>query len=137
MTPNYSLNYARSGSANSTASTSPLDDRSHRSAPAPFSPNEALIFMRFRELMSARGNALLQLFLPVLNDRNRRHSCPYQKFRRCHRMRPATRGASKLTGRSESDGNHPHSASSDLPGRSCGILLIRPGVDADVWASVS
>ena len=65
MTPNYSLNYARSGSANSTASTSPLDGRSHRSAPAPFSPNEALIFIGFRALF-------LKRFLPVQHDHHAR-----------------------------------------------------------------
>jgi len=83
MTPNYSLNYARSGSANSTASTSPLDGRSHRSAPAPFSPNEALIFIGFRALF-------LKRFLPVLNDRNRRHSPSSAAYKSSNRPSAAT-----------------------------------------------
>jgi hypothetical protein len=49
-TPNHSRKYARSGSANSAASTAPLVRRSHRSAPGPFSSTLAKIFMEFREL---------------------------------------------------------------------------------------
>jgi hypothetical protein len=47
--PTYSLNDARSGPANLSASTSPLDVRSRRSQTSPVLANAKLIFMTFRE----------------------------------------------------------------------------------------
>src|SRR5262249_46737682 len=67
-TPTVSLKCARSGSSNSTASKSPLARSTSPLAPAPFSQRAPLTFMPFRELLSARGNALLQLFAPVHGD---------------------------------------------------------------------
>ena len=73
-TPTYSLKHARSGSANSPASTCSTGSIDLAARAGAILATRATIFIRFRELMSARGHALLQLFLPVQDDLDLRSS---------------------------------------------------------------
>jgi hypothetical protein len=64
-----------------TYSTGSIDLTARASAILATAP---LIFMRFRELMSARGNALLQLLGPIQDDNHTGRTAPIAGFALFH-----------------------------------------------------